>query len=146
MSPPHVVQPLPLQTITSKVYSIANGKEETCTIEGVKPILFEELHSWGQENLPAWEGLQCEHLYTTCLHSFLTNLDKYKIDLHNDILVVGWPLSFGHKFITDLLDELHTNRHSFSRGVHGGKEVIIGGSADVRLSRGRKEPDCTLYT
>jgi hypothetical protein len=95
MSPPHVVQPLPLQAITSKVYSIANGKEETCTIEGVTPILFEELHSWGQENLPAWEGLQCEHLYTTCLHSFLTNLDKYKIDLHNDILVVGWPLSFG---------------------------------------------------
>jgi hypothetical protein len=144
-SPPRVVQPLPLQAITSKVYSVANGEEETCTIEGVTPILFEELHSWGQENLPAWEGLRCEHLYTTCFHSFLTNLDKYRVDLHNDILVVGWPLSFGHEFITDLLDELRTNGHSFPRGVHGGKEVIIGGSADVRLSRGRKEPDCALY-
>jgi len=72
-------------------------------------------------------------------------LDEYRVDLHNDMLVVGYPLSFGHEIITDILDKLRAHGHSFPCGVHGGKEVIIGGSAGVRLSRGKKEPDCALY-
>jgi hypothetical protein len=77
--------------------------------------------------------------------SLLMNLGEYRIDLHNDVLIIGYPLSFGHEIIVDLLDKLRAEGRSFRRGVHGGKEIIIGGSAGVRLSRGRKEPDCSLY-
>lgn len=143
-SPLRIAKPATLDAIIARVRPVAEGIEETSTIKGVTPSLFEELDSWAAEHLPGWEGLRCE-TYPHFCHSHLTNLDEYRVSLHNDILIVGYPLSFGHEIIVDLLDKLRDEGHSFRRGVHGGKEVIIGESAGVRLSRGRKEPDCSLY-
>ena len=84
------------------------------------------------------------HLYIPWFHYPLTTVAKYSIDLHNDILVVGCPLSFGHEIIAHILDQLRAQGHTFP-DICEGKEAFIGGSADVRLSGGRKQPDCAIY-
>lgn len=53
--------------------------------------------------------------------SLLTHLDECRIDLHNDVLIVGYPLSFGHEIIVDLLDKLRAEGRSFRRVSMVGK-------------------------
>lgn len=59
-SPPRVAKRATLDAIAAKVKPVTDGLEETCTIKGVTPMLFEEFDSWAAENLPGWESLRCE--------------------------------------------------------------------------------------
>lgn len=68
-----------------------------------------------------------------------------RINLYDDILVVGYPVSISHEILSDLFHRLSNQGMSYSSDGHNGVTIMQGGSAGIELSRGRKEPDFSLY-
>lgn len=57
---------------------------------------------------------------------------------------MGYPIGISHEFLGDLFHTLSQQGNSYPE-VYEGIRLMQGGSADVQLSKGRKQPDFSLY-
>lgn len=74
---------------------------------------------------------------------YLMNL--FRLDLHDNLLTVGYPTTIGHEILVDLFETMSVNGNSYPRASYNGSTILAGGTADVHFANGIKAPDYSLY-